>query len=63
MSYYRYKRELSKQIANFKSKITDEYIALAEDILCNRLTHDRVNAVYKSSRPENENPDWQVVAS
>jgi hypothetical protein len=42
MSYYRYKLALSKQIADFKSKISDEDIALAEEMLENRLTRDRV---------------------
>jgi hypothetical protein len=63
MSYYRYKRALSEQIANFKTKITEQDITLAEEILYNRLTHDRVNAAYKAARPENDNPDWQVLAS
>jgi hypothetical protein len=63
MSYYRYKRALSKQIANLKMKLSDEDITLVEETLHNRLTHDRVNAAYKAARPENDNPDWQALAS
>jgi hypothetical protein len=38
-------------------------IALAEEILHNRLTRDIVNATYKAARPEKDNPDWQILAS
>jgi AmiR/NasT family two-component response regulator len=44
MSYYRYKRALSKQIAYLKTKLSEQDVALAEQILENRLTRDRVNA-------------------
>jgi hypothetical protein len=63
MSYYRYKRALSKQIADFKTKLSDDDIALAKQMLENRLTQDRVNAAYKAACPENNNPDWQALAS
>ena len=63
MTYYRYKRALSKQIANFKTKLSEQDIALAEQVLENRLTHDRVNAAHKAASPENDNPDWQALAS
>ncbi|HEY9386024.1 MAG TPA: hypothetical protein VIP70_03210 [Nitrososphaeraceae archaeon] len=29
----------------------------------NRLAHDGVNTSYKAARPENDNPDWQAIAS
>jgi hypothetical protein len=44
MSYYRYKHALSKEIANFKTELSGDDIALAEQMLENRLTRDRVNA-------------------
>jgi len=51
MSYYRYKHALSKQIANFKSKLSDENIALAGETVYNRLTRDRANAANKAAPP------------
>jgi hypothetical protein len=48
MTYYRYKRALSKQIANLKTKPTEQDIALAEDILYNRLTRYRANTTHKA---------------
>jgi hypothetical protein len=63
MSYYRYKHALAEQIANLKTKITDDDIALAEETLYNRLTFDRVNAAYKARRPKNDNPYWQALSS
>jgi len=59
----RYKGALAKQIANFKSKITEQDIALAEQMLENRFTHDRVNAADKAASPENDNRDWQALQS
>jgi hypothetical protein len=47
-------RALSKQIANLKTKITEQDIALAQETLHNRLTRDRVNATYKAARHEND---------
>jgi hypothetical protein len=63
MTYYHYKHTLSKHIANLKTKITEQDIALAQDIIYNRLTHDRVNADNKAARPKNDNPEWQAVDS
>jgi hypothetical protein len=60
-TFYRYKAALAKQIKEIKEKQTQQDIILEEEILQQRLTHDRVIAANKAQKLDN--PEWQAVAS